>query len=237
MRIPVVFIVVLFTLYSTATCSWQQTEKPLNFTQAKSVKVDKTKEILFGQSGFFSGHFRLYGDQIRAGILSYFKRINQRGGIKKKQLRLISIKDKGKANLTRRNTMFMKDKLGISFFLGSMGTNSTLELLNEISRGEFAYLFPWAGNPELRDANLKYIINGLGNIAPQIDAIIDYVINKLKYKKISLFHADSGFGLRNGKLAIQALTKHMTRPIGVATYNRFTMDMKKPTEILTQDDP
>jgi len=198
---------------------------------------DKPEEIVFGQSAFLSeGSLQLYGELIRNAINARFKRVNQAGGIKKKQLRLLSLDDGGKPTKTKENIELMR-KQKIDMFLGNMGTRNTLEILPLIQQKKIAVFFPWGGSPEFRKPNLSHIINGLGLIEPQIEALVDHTINTIRLKKIAIFHDDGTFGIQNKNMLVDALARYKTIPTAIASYNRFTMDIKTPSQKLIKADP
>ena len=205
--------------------------------QKKTISVDLNKEIVFCQSAFLSeGSLKLYGELIRNAINAKFYKVNSEGGIKGKTLKLISLDDRGEPVLTEKNIKTMLSHK-VDIFLGNMGTRSTLKLLSMIESKKIAVLFPWGGSDELRKPNLKYLVNGLGLIEPQISALTNYAIKALRLKKIAIFHEDSSFGKANTQMTIEELKKHEVAPVAIAAYNRFTMDIETPALKLIESDP
>ena len=194
-------------------------------------------EIVFGQSAFLSpGSLQLYGELIRNAITARFNRINNSGGINGKKLRLHSMDDGGEPANTEKNIEIMRKK-NIEMFLGNMGTRSVLKILPQIEKKEILMLFPWGGDKKLRQPGLSYLVNGLGWIEPQLDALVTYVLDTIKHKKIGIFHDDGSFGRANKKYVIDALKIRGVTPVEVASYNRFTLDIKTPAKKLLGKDP
>lgn len=223
-----IFLLITTTTLITNHAKFQETPK---------IVVDHTKEIVFGQSAFLSqGSLQLYGELIRNAINARFKRINKNGGIQKKQLRLVSLDDGGEPNKTAENIELMR-KQKIDMFLGNMGTRSLLEVLPLIQQKQIAVLFPWGGDSELRKSNLTHLVNGLGWIEPQIESLVQYTIKTLRLTKIAIFHDDGNFGIQNKNMLIEELAKYKIKPVTTASYNRFTMDIERPSQKLIQTDP
>lgn len=201
------------------------------------VRVDHRHEIVFGQSAFISGGFKIYGQIIQNAIKARFLRVNSEGGVQGKMVRLVTLDDLGEPVAAKKNVEIMMKKHNIDMFLGNMGTRSILAVKPLIEKGEIAMLFPWGGEEQLRSADLKYIVNGLGFVEPQIDYVVDHVVETLRINKIALFHADGDFGKQNAKFALSALAKHDITPVSVGSYNRFTMNIVKTADQIIKSDP
>ena len=201
------------------------------------IKIDHKKEIVFGQTGSFSGPFKIYGEMIRNAISACFKRVNEQGGINGKQLRLISFDDNGKADLFADNINMMKSKFNIDMFLGCMGTRGVLKVLPDIKKGLISMFFPWGGDEKLQDSTLKFLVNGLGLIFPQTEELIRHIVEDLRLNKIAIFHSDGDFSKTNTQVAIEQLNAFGLEPVSVASYNKFTLDVKKTAYKLIDSDP
>lgn len=193
-------------------------------------------EILFGQSAFLSGPFKLYGEFIRNGINSRFARINAAGGIHGKKLRLMTLDDKGEPALSKKNIDQLNKEYGIELFIGNMGTRSELLELPEIKAGKYTFLFPWGNDEKLDKSSLHHLVNGSGNIEPQLKKIADHILNTLQLNTIAIFSSDSDFDLKNQQ-ALVKLCAGKAVTITCATYNRSTMDIKKTAKKLLSADP
>ena len=211
--------------------------QPIEEKKEKEITIDYKKEIVFGQSIYKSGSFKLYGKIIEKAILACFNRINKQGGIKGKTLRLISMDDKGIPDLAEKNVKLMQEKYKIDMFLGNMGTRSILKILPLIQDGKIAMFFPWAGDDKLQNPQLTHIINGPGLIKPQIDAIVDYINDHLKFKKIAIFHADDNFSINNASNTIKSMQRLYLEPIKTVSFNRFTLDIQSAADKLLEKEP
>jgi len=222
------FLAIITTIPITGYTQTEETD---------TISVNLNKEIVFGQSAFLSqGSLQLYGELIRNAINARFNRINKQGGIQKKILRLISMDDRGEPEKTAQNIETMR-KNSIDMFLGNMGTRNISKVLPPIEKKEIAMLFPWGGSDELRKPNLTYLVNGLGLIKPQINALVSHSLETLRLTKIAIFHDDSSFGIENKNMLVEELAKHKISPVAIASYNRFTMDIESPSRKLINADP
>lgn len=207
-----------------------------SFEEVKDITIDHDQEIVFAMLGSFTGHFQLYGELIRNGIRAHFYAVNEKGGIEGKKIRLICIDDKGSPTLSKKITDQLR-KRGVSLILGAMGTRNILHNLRNIAHGQVTYLFPWGGDDKLRRTGLKHIVNGLGNLQPQLEAIVSYCVEGLLHEKIAIFHSDGNFNTEAKDYVVSLLKKEGITPVGIGSYNRFTMDILTPAQELIKTDP
>lgn len=205
--------------------------------QALSATTPQEFEITIGQSAAMSGTFKPYGDTIRNSIIARFMRTNTHGGIKGKMLRLITLDDQGEPLVTRRNIERLMRQHKIDMFLGNMGRRNTLALKPFLEQHKIALFFPWGGDQRLRDEQITNVVNGLGYLKPQIETIIDYILDDLQIEKIAIFHDDGSFGKENAAFACDALKNRGITPVAIAPYNRHSMNINKAAETLCAADP
>ncbi|KKQ32840.1 MAG: Extracellular ligand-binding receptor [candidate division TM6 bacterium GW2011_GWF2_37_49] len=197
----------------------------------------KTKEVIFGQTGTLSGHLGLYGNLIKNAINACFNRINESGGVNGYKLRLESLDDHGDPVLAKKNIISLLRDNKIDMFLGCTGTRSVLGVLPMIKSKKIAMLFPWAGHSSLRDPSLSNIVNGLGDLQPQLEMIAENVVKQRKLKKIAIFHADDDFSVDAANSFETILQSYGVQPTSKASYNRMTVDVVTSAEKLLVADP
>lgn len=224
-------IIVGYLLFFIIKPSLHCTDNP------EKIIVDHNTEIVFGQSGSFSGHFGLYGKLIQHAIRSRFDFINKQGGIHGKKLRLISLDDHGDPEITKHNIKLLYQKYNITMFIGIMGTRGLLSVLPLIQSKKIATFFAWGGDKKLENPTLKTVINSFGLIQPQIVFLAKHIIKKLKIKNIAIFYADDDFSIATKNILVENLVHLGIKPKKVIAYNRFTMAIERSAKTLTAADP
>lgn len=203
----------------------------------EKLEVDHEKTIPFAMVGTFRGHFRTYGTTIRNGVVAAFRRINKEGGIHEKHLRLICVDDHGKPERTHRIITMLRKKHKVTVCIGNMGSRNSAHILPLVERKKLVMLFPWSGIENLNSPHLHNVVNGLGNIEPQIDRLITYCREELMMKKIAVFSSDGTFYTRAKNMTIDLLKQRGLRPVAQAAYNRLTMDINTPAQKIIDADP
>ena len=201
--------------------STEEETRIYTFDRLKELVVDHEKTIPFCMVGSFRGHFRLYGTTIRNSMIAHFRQCNKNGGINGKWIRLICVDDFGKPDITHKIITALRKKHGVEIFVGNMGTRNTAHILSLVKRKKIALLFPWGGGEHLYDPNLHNLVNGLGNIKPQLSSLIEYCTQGLLMKKIAIFYSDGTFYSTAKNMVIDLLKE-----------KAFVRHHKHPTTVL-----
>jgi len=239
MKKIVLVLLVAIVLTNSFSAQDQVEQMPNNLSsqeQTPKITIDPNTEIVFGQSASLSGHFQLYGNIIKHAILACFESVNSQGGINGKKLRLISLDDQGNVEQTKKNVTYLRS-LGIDMFIGNMGTRSQLALLPLIEQKKIAVFFPWGGDEKLRNPKLSHIINGLGLLKPQLEALVTYIAETLQFSSIAIFNADDDFSSQGAETVTTLLNKYDITPLAQNSYNRFTFDIELAAKKLIAADP
>ena len=192
--------------------------------------------LRFGFSGSLSGHFGSYGTMICRGIQAAFKSHPCTLQGKKIHAQLTCFDDYGDAAATKKNILAMHKK-GINCFIGVMGSRGVLSVLPLIEKQAISMFFPWGTDSKLQNPKLKNIINALGLMNPQIDHLVDTIVEKKKLDNIAIFHADDNFSTAAATYCVQQLTKYNSAPLLVTRYNRYTLDLTKSLTTICNSDP
>jgi len=196
----------------------------------------KTNDIILGQTAALSGNLGLYGRTIKNGINAYFEYINNSGGINGKKIYLESLDDKGDPEQAINNIKILQKK-GIDIFIGCTGVRSIERMLPLIQEKKIAMLFPWAGDEKFRNPQLIFMINGLGYLKPQLEAIVTELTQKRKINRIAIFHADDDFSTQATQDLMVLLKKEKITPLVTTSYNRLTVDITQAAQKIIETNP
>lgn len=164
-----------------------------NYNGTQGVEGDVIK---IGNSLPQSGTFAVF-DKVRAGLQAYFDFTNANGGVKDKQLELLSLDDAYLPERTRANVEQLVQTDGVFAFVGNVGTEN-----NQLAQQYFAEnglcvpnLAVATGYPGFGDpAADPWIINGLPNYGLESVAFANYLEENQPEAKVAILAQNDSFG-------------------------------------------
>lgn len=120
-------------------------------------------DILIGQVAPFSGPQAHYGQAMSAGIRAVFAQFNAAGGLRGRQIRLLTADDQFLADKTVDAYAYLASQ-GVVAFCGNFGTPTTVAALPWISAHQIPVVGVYSGSQALRDPVNPYIFNLRGSL-------------------------------------------------------------------------
>ena len=136
------------------------------------------KEIRLGMSGPFSGSLHTIGDELMLGVNSYFKYINEQGGVYGRKFRVITRDDRYEPKITAENTLELIKDQKVFAFLGFIGTQTSKAALPIAVKYKIPYIGAFSGANFLRETPRNpLVLNGRTSYAKEIEALIEYFVD------------------------------------------------------------
>ena len=133
-----------------------------------------------------------------------FNEVNAKGGVNGLQLEAIFLDDKFQPNLTQKHVKTLKSQYDCDILLCPFGC-PVVSLIPKVKNKELLVAFPYDGSMELRDPELKYMLNIRPSCYHEGYALIKYAHENLKGKRVAIFYMDSSYGKSGLAGAQQAL--------------------------------
>ncbi|KAL9653200.1 hypothetical protein ABK040_009506 [Willaertia magna] len=211
--------------------------------------------IYFFQSAPLSGPSSSLGLNMRNGIQLAFNEINNLGGIRQKiKLKLITLDDSYEPAYTKQNSdlilynislpylspgynsllnnypnLFsngtLKSNVKIFGYIGVVGTPTSVNILSDVVKNNVPFIGAFSGSNLLRKF-YRNIINIRSSYYDEMTAIINYIINVLKFKKISIFYQNDTYGKSGLDGALRVLNHLNLTLRSVGTYERNTLSIE-----------
>lgn len=197
-----------------------------------------TEKVVVGMSAAFSGGAREIGRSMRIGIETYFKEVNDRGGVYGRKLFLSALNDGYEPDLAVKNAQqFVSGDLPVLAMLGNVGTPTAKKILPLALQHKLPVIGTFSGASILRNNPPdRYVFNYRASYAEEMAALIHHFVNgkKIPAKNIAVFYQDDGFGLD----ALQAVSETLksygvdSEAIVVASYERNTVQVEAAVEYM-----
>ncbi|MBJ7533054.1 ABC transporter substrate-binding protein [Rhodomicrobium vannielii ATCC 17100] len=195
-------------------------------------------EIRFGASLPFTGPNKDYGYQIRVGIETAFKKVNDEGGVHGRTLRLIAADDGYEPARTAETMKQLYDNEQVFGFIGNFGTATAAVAAPYALERKALFYAGYSGASVLRrDPPDRYVFNYRASYAEETETVVRYLVKvkRLKPDQIAVFMQQDGFGeagYAGVTKAMRALRGGDGGSILKMTYPRNSLDVEPAINLL-----
>lgn len=199
--------------------------------------------ITLGVSAAFSGPTRGLGIELYRGAQSYFKQVNESGGVNGRKIVLRTYDDGYQPDPSVRNTMslMLDDKVFLLFgYVGTPTVTRVLPLLKKFQENRIFIFFPFTGaEPQREPPYADFAFNLRASYQQETSGLVDNFVLHGR-RRIAVFYQADAYG-RSGWAGVRmALKRHGLTIAGEATYRRgtkFTATMRKQVELIKAAKP
>ncbi len=181
-------------------------------------------DIKLGMTTALTGNSAALGNNIRAGVESYFNYINQQGGVQGRQLKLL-VKDDGyEPERAARNMREMIDQDKVLAIIGNVGTPTAIVTVPITNEKKTLLFGAFSGGDVLRDnPPSRYVMNYRPSYAEETEKLITGILESgIKAEEIAFFTQQDGFGNAGYMGGINALKRHGYHDTGKLWHVRYS---------------
>jgi branched-chain amino acid transport system substrate-binding protein len=187
------------------------------------VDIDK---IIFGQAAALEGPASARGQEMRTGIRAAFAEANRRGGVKGRQLELISHDDGYEPNKSIEMTRRLIEVEKVFALVGPVGTPTSAATQPIALQAGVPFIGPFTGAEFLRNPFQPNVINVRASYFQETEAMVERLTKDRGITRISILYQDDAFG-RAGLAGVQkALDARGMKPASEGTFERNTVAVK-----------
>ena len=172
--------------------------------------------IVFGQSAPLTGANAELGNDIRNGVLAYFKKVNDAGGVHGRKVELVSLDDANQVPRAEANTRTLVEEQGVFALFGYASATLSRPALPTVEKHRVPFLSPFTGADPMRVFH-KQVYNMRGSYAEELEKIVDHFY-PLGVKRFSIVYYDDVVGKENLAAVERALKKRNLAVVSVAAY-------------------
>ena len=179
------------------------------------------KEIVIGSCAALEGPSSFLGRETVTGAETYFRLVNEEGGVGGRKLRLVSFDD----SYDPAKTQACWDKLTAEkvFALGFfVGTPTAVKYVPLAESEHIPLIGLFTGAQTLYTPLRHWVVNVRASYADETRAQIEGLWNVLHYRKIGVIYPDDAFGATVLDGVQKALKAHGAEPLEIASYPRQT---------------
>jgi ABC-type branched-subunit amino acid transport system substrate-binding protein len=165
-------------------------------TSAHAVDGVSADKIVIGQSITLQGGKNDYGNAIQAGVQTYLKFVNDRGGVNGRQVVLKTLDDDNKIEKAESNAMQLVEKDKVFMLFGSIEGGPSTAVMKVANKLSVPFFGPMAGSPTLRRPFQPLVFPVRAEHREEFKALITQAKN-LGMSKVAFLRSDSEVGLQH----------------------------------------
>ena len=153
--------------------------------------------IVLGMSAAFSGPAKELGRDMRLGVETYFKTVNEAGGIQGRPLELISLDDGYEPDRALANVEALIEDRNVFAIIGNVGTPTAEVALPYVVRQRVLFFGAFTGADLLRqDPPDRYVFNYRASYAQETAAMMRYFVEveEIPPSAIAVFAQNDSYG-------------------------------------------
>lgn len=191
--------------------------------------------LLIGQSAPLSGPSMAVGQDIRAGALAYFNKVNAAGGVHGRKIELVSLDDAGNTTNSEANTATLVDKRNVVALFGYGSATLSMPALDIVERAKVPFFAPFSGAEALRQDH-PYVYNLRASYADELNKIVEHY-SMLGMTRFAVVHYDDPIGKQNLGVVAEALAANQLKPVSTAALKRGQKDVKREVAAVLKSNP
>ena len=193
--------------------------------QTRAVPGVYGDRIVFGQSAAFSGPAGELGKGMRAGILSAFKEVNDRGGVNGRRLELRSLDDAYEPEAAIVNTQRLIGE-GVFALVGAVGTPTSKAAVPVAEEHDVPYIAPMTGAEFLRGNTRRTVVNLRASYYQETEEMVERLTADLGINRVAVLYQDDSFGRAGLQGVLLALERRKLSAAGTGIFPRNTVAIK-----------
>lgn len=195
------------------------------------------ESILLGQVGAFTGNIAMVGIGMRDGVNAAFKEANERGGVRGRQLELLSLDDKYEPleSLVAMKSLITNGR--IVALVGCTGSPTLAATLSLINNAKIPLVGSFSGLESLYAHDKSSVFQIRPSYHAEIETIVDHLIKDLEIQRISIFYQNDTFGLEGLEGLKKSLEKRGLTLASAGSYVRNTVNVRSGFEDIEKGHP
>lgn len=193
--------------------------------------------IRLGMSGPFSGGVHSVGNQFLLGAEIYLQNLNEQGGVYGRKIEIIAKDDRYEPKIAIENVHELIEKEKIFALFGIIGTPVAEAVFPIAVEKRIPFVGAYSGAEFLRNPANPIVLNARASDLDEIEKLIEYYADDLKYKRFAIFYQNDGYGRAGLKGVKSALSKRNLALAGEGSYKRNTLSVGNALYEIEQCNP
>ncbi len=193
-------------------------------------------DILIGQSAALAGPAAELGTQMRVGAQVYFRQINQKGGVFKRELKLSTLDDGYEPSRAVANTKKLIEEEKVFALFGYIGTPTANAALPLVTAAKVPFFAPVTGADSMRKPVNRYVFNIRASFADETERIVEHLA-ATGVRNIAVFYENDEYGSATLDAVAGALAKRNLKVVSKGAVVRNTTNVAEAVKAILPGKP
>ena len=167
------------------------------------------------------------GRGMKVGVDSYFKAVNEKGGVNGRKVELIAVDDQMVTDKTIDGLLKLVEEQKVFAVVGSVGTSNCVASLPIVKEYKLPFINPRTGASELRNPVVKEVLHIRASYQQEVDKIVDQLV-KGGAKRFAVFYQNDGLGTDILSSTENAVKRHGLSVVSKGSFERRTTSHHDP---------
>lgn len=212
---------------------------PVSTAAAETAQGVTDDEIRVGHLGPQTGPVAGAYDKIRMGIDSYFKYVNEQGGVHGRQLRLIAYDDQYQPGRAVQLTQRLTDEDKVFALLGNVCTACNVAALPRNKKSGIPVIMVGSGSSQFVSPPIaNYFGSSIANYEFDARVLASYAVDHLGAKRIAIAYQNDDYGTPLAKAAAEALNQYAdVELVQEVSFQSSDSDLSTQAQKIRQSNP
>ncbi len=184
--------------------------------------------IKIGWIGGTSGPIAFVAQNAQIGLETYFKYINDSGGINGRKIEILAEDDGYQPVRTLAAYKKLKERDGVFSFCGNMGTVTTASLVSLLEEDKIPLVAPFGLSLSVTVPPKRHLFGIFGNYYDQMEMLGQFILKNLKKTKVSYLYQNDEAGQDGLKGLTAALEREKVSLVQAVPFATGTQDFSAP---------
>jgi branched-chain amino acid transport system substrate-binding protein len=182
------------------------------------------ESIVLGQTAALTGQQGAHGAAIRDGALAFFRTTNQRGGLQKRRIELITLDDQGKPELARENAERLAADPRVLAFFGITSRTAVEISIPIAQRTGMAVVGSATGASAIHETPLKGVLNTRSGYRTELMQAVK-LLKAIGFRDFAFVYMEDDRTKSNLALMQAAADSNGVRLVGATSLRRDSNDV------------
>jgi branched-chain amino acid transport system substrate-binding protein len=209
----------------------------LLFTSTLVAQGVTDSEILLGQSCALKGQAAGLGTGMQTGLQVWFDKINAKGGVHGRKIRLVSVNDGYEPERCAAAVKMLIEQEKVFAVIGGVGTPTAKVAVPLCTEAKVPFVGAFTGAELLRSPHNRYVVNVRASYFQETEQLAKHLVDQNGMQRVACFYQDDAYGQAGLEGIKRALASRKMELVATGTYKRNTLAIAEGLQAVAAGNP